>query len=83
MTPLQEVMADLRRTLARLERHVASGRPLDEQVLDALADADLSTTAVASLIRRRRGDVLRTVKLLEAAGRIRRTADGRRWTHVE
>ncbi len=79
MTPtLKDTIGELRRLLARLERFTGDSRPIDQQVLDALADADLSTSALAALIRRRRADVLSTVKLMHAAGRIGRRNG--RWT---
>jgi hypothetical protein len=66
--------------VARDLRRFAAPKALDLAVLDVLQDSDLSTDALAALLRRRRGDVLRMVKLLEASGKIRRLTEQRKWT---
>lgn len=80
---LRAITADLRRALAALERLQArDGRPLADHLLDVLGDVGpLTTSGVRGLVARRRADVLRTLQLLEAAGRVRRN-DGR-WSLPE
>ena len=74
---LRDLVADLRRVVTALERLAAYERPLPEAILDALQDAGpLSTSAVRRLVARRRADVGATLRLLEAAGRVKRV-DGR------
>ena len=81
---LRELVVDLRRVLARLERLAAKdSRSLDQQILDCLTDVGPSSTnAVARLIRRRRGDVLSTLKLMLAANQITQLENGR-WSADE
>lgn len=76
---LRDLVADVRRVLARLERLAArDSRSLDQQILDCLVDCGPSTTsAVARLIRRRRSDVLATLKLMLAAKSVTRQPDGK------
>jgi hypothetical protein len=78
---LRDVVADLKRLLAKLERLTArDGRSLDQQILDCLADCGPSSTnAVARLIRRRRSDVLATLRLMAEAKQITRTPD-QKWS---
>lgn len=76
---LKAVIRDLRSLLARLERFAGNAAPLDEVLLDALADlggAATSTNKLAALAHRRRADVGRTLLLLERAGQVRHTARG-------
>jgi predicted transcriptional regulator len=75
--------SDLRRFTARFERLIArDGRSINQQILDTLADVGpLSTSAVARLIRRRRADVLATLKLMYAAGQIARRDD--KWEVID
>jgi len=79
MSELQVAISQLRRTLAKLERlGVRDGRPLDQQILDALTDCGPSTTsAVVRIVRRRAGDVRATLKLLHETNRVRRSAEGK------
>ncbi len=76
---LRDTIAELRRLLTKLERLAArDGRPLDQQILDVLDDCGaLSTSGVARLIRRRRSDVLATLRLMHGAKQIARQPDGR------
>jgi transcription initiation factor IIE alpha subunit len=70
---LRELIADVRRVLVRLERFEGQRLPIDQAILEALTDAgDMSTAAIATLIRRRQGDVRRTLRLLHEARRITR-----------
>lgn len=82
---LRDLVADVRRVLARLERMAArDSRTLDQMVLDTLGDVGpCSTNAIARLIRRRRGDVLATCQLMLAAKQIFRTPDGKKWSADE
>ena len=74
---VRDLAATLRQVAAQLERLAARERPLPDAILDALRDAGpLSTRAVRRLVARRGADVGATLKLLEAAGRVRRV-DGR------
>jgi hypothetical protein len=77
---LRDLVADLRRVTARLERLAArDSRTLDQMVLDCLADVGpCSTNALSRLIRRRRADVLATCQLMFAANQI--TRDGKKWS---
>ncbi len=69
---LRALVADLRRVTRALERYAAAGddRSLDKQVLDVLALGPASGAAITRMLRRRRCDVLATLKLLEIAGRV-------------
>ena len=68
---LRDLIQDVRRVLTKLERFEGQRLPIDQAILEALTDCgDMSTSAVATLIRRRRGDVLRTLRLMHEAGRI-------------
>lgn len=83
MSPLMDTIRELRKLLAKLERF-ASTKPLDQAICEVLEDAGaMSTSAVAALLRKRRADVLSTLKLLAAAGRVRRTGDDTRWEVVD
>ena len=75
---LRDLVGDVRRVLARLERMAArDSRTLDQMILDVVADCGpVSTNAIARLIRRRRADVLSTCQLMLAAKSITRTAPG-------
>jgi hypothetical protein len=79
---LRDLVADVRRVLARLERMAArDSRTIDQMVLDCLCDCGpLSTNAIARLIRRRRADVLATCNLMLAAKSITRTTDDKKWS---
>ena len=74
---LRAALAALRRDVAALERLLGDRRPIDQGILDELADADLATTPLARRLRRRRGDVLTVVRRMEAAGEVERV--GRVW----
>ena len=74
---LAALAADLRRVAAHLERLAAHDRPLPDAIVEALRDAGpLSTRGVRRTVARRLADVSATLKLLEAAGRVKRV-DGR------
>ena len=77
---LRAVLAALRHNVRELEAALGERRPIDQGILDELAALDLPTGALAARLRRRRGDVAGVLKLLEAAGQVRRV--GRRWELV-
>ena len=63
------IVDDLRRLALELDQP----QPLEELVLRVLADgARASGTQIALLVSRRRSDVLRAIRELAAAGRLRR-----------
>lgn len=64
--------------LVRSIEALMTKKPLDQAVLDELAEGDLSAGQLSARLRRRRGDVFRMVKLLERAKQVRRV--GQRWT---
>lgn len=74
MSDLPTVITELRRLLVKLERLSAhDGRSLEQQITDVLVDGGpLTTQAIARLIARRRADVLSTLDLMAAAGRVLR-----------
>lgn len=77
---LKAVLAALRHNVRELEAALGERRPIDQGILDELSAVDLPTGALALRLRRRRGDVAGVLKLLEAAGQVRRV--GRRWELV-
>lgn len=79
MSHLTTIVATLEQVVADLRRY-SSHKHIDLAVLDCLADDDLSTDALAALIHRRRADVFRVIKLMEAAGTIVRI--GQKWSRV-
>jgi hypothetical protein len=84
MTPtsrrLRSVLAALRANVRDLEAILGERRAIDQGVLDELDGQDLPTSALASRLRRRTGDVRVVLRLMEAQGQIKRA--GRRWTLV-
>jgi hypothetical protein len=79
---MRQVIADLRKLLGRLERLTNERQPLDVAILDLLSDgSEMSGLSIASVIRRRVPDVKNTLRLLEAAGKLRRK-DGR-WSLID
>lgn len=78
-SPLTSTIRELRHLLSQLERFITDTRAIDALVLDALGDGDFSTNALAALVHRRRCDVLSTLNLLQAANKVSRTPDGKRW----
>lgn len=80
MSKLTQIVATLEQVTADLRRY-SSPKHIDQAVLAALADDDLSTDALAALIHRRRADVFRVVKLMAAAGTIVRR--GQKWSLID
>jgi hypothetical protein len=84
MTPstrrLRSVLAALRANVRDLDAILGERRAIDQGILDELDGADLPTSALASRLRRRTGDVRVVTRLMEAQGQIKRA--GRRWTLV-
>jgi hypothetical protein len=74
------ILAALRADVRALEATLGERRPIDQAILDELADLSLPTSALAARLRRRRGDVAAVMRLLEMSGQIRRV--GRRWELV-
>lgn len=68
---LKFVLQNARQLVRDLER-LTVRRPLDQAVLEELADDGLTTSQVALRVRRRRGDVAAMLRALEGAGRIKR-----------
>jgi hypothetical protein len=78
---LRATLAHARQVVRDLERVVAHRAPLDQALIDELAEGDeLPTAALALRVRRREGDALAMLRRLETAGQIQRI--GRRWRLV-
>jgi hypothetical protein len=78
---LRKTITELERLLHQLRafgfRHEAT---LDVRIMTVLNDCGpLSTNAIRSLLRAGRASVVATVRLLEAAGKIKRNASGKQW----
>ncbi|SRR6266508_273152 len=81
---LKQTIRELERLLNQLRRFgIRDEQTIDQQIVSALHDCGpLSTGALRSLLRRSRITVVATVRLLEAAGKIRRNESGKQWEVV-
>jgi len=75
---LDSALHHLKAALVLLDRLVSQSTTTVERVREALqvTEGPMSTQTVCLLVRKRRCDVVATLKLLEAAGEVRRTAKG-------